>query len=153
MPRSRHAVRHHRRASAVYDGTGTIQKFFKPKSNYHFLTYNLTKPLTQLIYKPTNTLHSQRIRITMNTLQKALRPSSRRILAARIPTLATVPARWQSSSSNAPFDPVVKGELGVGELEGAKFKVEPLRRHGEDAETMRARLTCNAPLPHSHQED
>lgn len=79
----------------------------------------------------------------MNTLQKAIRPSSRRILAARIPTLATAPARWQSSSSSsAPFDPVVKGELGVGELEGAKFKVEPLRRHGEDAETMRARLTC-----------
>ncbi|OCL11657.1 DUF339-domain-containing protein [Glonium stellatum] len=31
-------------------------------------------------------------------------------------------------------------ELGVGELEGAKFKVEPLRRTGEDANTMRARL-------------
>ncbi|KAJ4417239.1 Succinate dehydrogenase assembly factor 2 mitochondrial [Gnomoniopsis sp. IMI 355080] len=78
----------------------------------------------------------------MNTLQNALRPCSRRILAARIPSLATAPARWQSnSSSSAPFDPVVKGELGVGELEGAKFKVEPLRRHGEDAETMRARLT------------
>jgi hypothetical protein len=34
------------------------------------------------------------------------------------------------------------GELGVGELEGAKFKVEPLRRTGEDANTMRARLLC-----------
>ncbi|PSN67747.1 TPR repeat protein-like protein [Corynespora cassiicola Philippines] len=31
-------------------------------------------------------------------------------------------------------------ELGVGELEGAKFKVEPLRRTGEDVQTMRARL-------------
>ncbi|KAF2194902.1 DUF339-domain-containing protein [Zopfia rhizophila CBS 207.26] len=31
-------------------------------------------------------------------------------------------------------------ELGVGELEGAKFRVEPLRRTGEDADTMRARL-------------
>ncbi|KZM20007.1 mitochondrial electron transport, succinate to ubiquinone [Ascochyta rabiei] len=31
-------------------------------------------------------------------------------------------------------------ELGVGELEGAKFKVEPIRRTGEDANTMRARL-------------
>lgn len=79
----------------------------------------------------------------MNTLQGALRPSSRRIIAARIPSLAAAPARWQSSSNNnAPFDPVVAGELGVGELEGASFKVEPLRRHGEDAETMRARLTC-----------
>ncbi|RFU31846.1 hypothetical protein B7463_g4464, partial [Scytalidium lignicola] len=33
-----------------------------------------------------------------------------------------------------------KGELEVGELQGAKFKIEPLRRIGEDSETMRARL-------------
>lgn len=33
-------------------------------------------------------------------------------------------------------------ELGVGEMEGAKFKVEPLRRTGEDANTIRARLLC-----------
>jgi len=31
-------------------------------------------------------------------------------------------------------------ELGVGEMEGAKFKVEPLRRTGEDHNTTRARL-------------
>jgi hypothetical protein len=34
------------------------------------------------------------------------------------------------------------GEMDVGELEGASFKVEPLRRTGEDANTMRARLVC-----------
>lgn len=33
-------------------------------------------------------------------------------------------------------------EMGVGEMEGAKFKVEPLRRTGEDPNTMRARLLC-----------
>lgn len=33
-------------------------------------------------------------------------------------------------------------ELGVGEMEGAEFKVEPLRRTGEDGNTMRARLLC-----------
>ena len=33
-------------------------------------------------------------------------------------------------------------ELNVGEMEGAKFKVEPLRRTGEDDNTMRARLLC-----------
>jgi hypothetical protein len=33
-------------------------------------------------------------------------------------------------------------ELGVGEMEGGKFKVEPLRRTGEDENTMRARLVC-----------
>lgn len=37
-------------------------------------------------------------------------------------------------------DSGANSELGVGEMEGAKFKVEPLRRTGEDANTMRARL-------------
>ncbi|KIV99546.1 uncharacterized protein PV09_08846 [Verruconis gallopava] len=34
----------------------------------------------------------------------------------------------------------VKAELEVGEIEGGKFKIEPLRRTGEDMNTMRARL-------------
>jgi hypothetical protein len=33
-------------------------------------------------------------------------------------------------------------DLGVGEIEGGSFKVEPLRRTGEDANTTRARLLC-----------
>ena len=33
-------------------------------------------------------------------------------------------------------------ELGVGEMDGASIKVEPLRREGEDFPTMRARLLC-----------
>jgi hypothetical protein len=42
-------------------------------------------------------------------------------------------------------------ELGVGEMEGAKFKVEPLRRTGEDPNTMRARLLCPLhTLTHAH---
>lgn len=36
----------------------------------------------------------------------------------------------------------VNAELDVGEMEGAKFKVEPIRRTGEDDNTMRARLLC-----------
>jgi hypothetical protein len=38
-------------------------------------------------------------------------------------------------------------EMGVGEMQGAKMKIEPLRRTGEDANTMRARLLCS-PSPH-----
>lgn len=38
-----------------------------------------------------------------------------------------------------------KPELGVGEMEGITFKVEPLRRTGEDVPTMRARLLCWSP--------
>lgn len=35
-----------------------------------------------------------------------------------------------------------KPDLEVGEMEGITFKVEPLKRKGEDATTMRARLLC-----------
>ena len=43
---------------------------------------------------------------------------------------------------------VESGEVGVGEMEGAKFKVEPLRRTGEDPATMKSRLLCSFPLFH-----
>ncbi|KAI3397230.1 hypothetical protein diail_11109 [Diaporthe ilicicola] len=75
----------------------------------------------------------------MMSTQRAFRSASRRVLAARPVVATAVPARWQHNSG--PFDPVTGHEMGVGELEGAKFKIEPLRRTGEDAETMRARLT------------
>jgi hypothetical protein len=47
-------------------------------------------------------------------------------------------------------DPVTgwNAELGVGEMEGAKFKVEPLRRTGEDPNTTRARLLCTQSPSH-----
>ena len=35
------------------------------------------------------------------------------------------------------------GEVGVGEMEGGQFKVEPLHRSREDANTIRARLLCS----------
>lgn len=38
-----------------------------------------------------------------------------------------------------------KPELEVGEMEGITFKVEPLKRSGEDTTTMRARLLCSSP--------
>lgn len=38
-----------------------------------------------------------------------------------------------------------KPELGVGEMEGITFKVEPLKRVGEDVTTTRARLLCSLP--------
>lgn len=43
-----------------------------------------------------------------------------------------------------------KPELGVGEMEGITFKVEPLKRVGEDVTTTRARLLCSFPRPISH---
>ena len=45
------------------------------------------------------------------------------------------------TQKGAPEDGV-NAELEVGQMEGASFKVEPLRRTGEDGNTMRARLLC-----------
>jgi len=39
-----------------------------------------------------------------------------------------------------------KPELGVGEMEGITFKVEPLKRVGEEVATKRARLLCSFPF-------
>ncbi|KAI1344833.1 DUF339-domain-containing protein [Xylariaceae sp. FL0016] len=66
-----------------------------------------------------------------------------RALAMRRPISATAAAR--ATHSNMPMPPPMephkaRGEMGVGELEGASFKVEPIRRVGEDDKTMRARL-------------
>jgi hypothetical protein len=41
---------------------------------------------------------------------------------------------------------VSASELEVGEMEGGNFKIEPLRRTGEDSNTMRARLQCSSPF-------
>jgi len=51
------------------------------------------------------------------------------------------PRRWATSAPAANGRPA-REDIAVGELEGAKFRVEPLRRTGEDPKTMRARLLC-----------
>ncbi|KAK4200673.1 putative early meiotic induction protein 5, mitochondrial precursor [Triangularia verruculosa] len=69
---------------------------------------------------------------------RAIRPSSS--------TLRTAAVRPFSSSKHSPSPPVndpgslPAHELDVGELQGAKFKIEPLRRVGEEPDVMRARL-------------
>jgi hypothetical protein len=55
-----------------------------------------------------------------------------------------------SSSSHQPQPPSPARDLEVGELQGAQFKIEPLRREGEDLATMRARLLC-AFFPYPYQ--
>lgn len=70
-----------------------------------------------------------------SSLRRAvLRPATRQIFASRMRTISTTPCRRNDQPT----------ELGVGELEGAKFKIEPLRRVGEDDNTKRARLLCTS---------
>lgn len=55
------------------------------------------------------------------------------------------PENTERSTNGAPKDAaagVTSSELGVGEMEGGKFKIEPLRRTGEGGNTLRARLLC-----------
>lgn len=71
-------------------------------------------------------------------LYRTFRPTS-----ATIATSAAVSRRALSSASSPPGSGDTP-ELDVGELQGAKFKVEPLRRTGEDTATTRARLLCQS---------
>ena len=50
--------------------------------------------------------------------------------------------RMTAGTQTGAPDGGANAELEVGEMEGASFKVEPLRRTGEDGNTMRARLLC-----------
>lgn len=96
------------------------------------------------------------------TAQRLLRPArhvlrtlpfaSPRACACRIQQLPTSSSFSTSSSSSAsssnnddvnrsgPIDPQPASELQLGELPGGTFRIEPLRRVGEDVVTTRARL-------------
>jgi hypothetical protein len=50
--------------------------------------------------------------------------------------------RMTGGTQKAAPESGVNADLGVGEIEGGTFKVEPLQRTGEDANTLRARLLC-----------
>lgn len=56
--------------------------------------------------------------------------------------IATSALRLSSSQPPRMVPEDAPREMDVGELQGAKFRVEPLRRTGEDDNTKRARLVC-----------
>lgn len=57
-----------------------------------------------------------------------------------------VPGNVEHMTGGTQKSSATKPELGVGELEDVTFKVEPLKREGEDISTIRARLLC----PYTH---
>ncbi|EAA32193.1 DUF339-domain-containing protein [Neurospora crassa] len=75
---------------------------------------------------------------------RALRPAAATFARAAAVRPASVASRhviaFSRSASNDSTDNQQKKDLDVGELQGATFKIEPLRRVGEDPATMRARL-------------
>ncbi|KAK0720595.1 Flavinator of succinate dehydrogenase-domain-containing protein [Lasiosphaeris hirsuta] len=74
----------------------------------------------------------------------ALRPAARRTATLLQQCAFGPPVRHLSTNPSIPTASKTSGEktrdLEVGELQGAKFKIEPLRRVGESPSTMRARL-------------
>jgi len=52
--------------------------------------------------------------------------------------------RMTGGTQKSAPDGGVNADLDVGEIEGGSFRVEPLRRTGEDLSTMRARLICSS---------
>ncbi|KAL2687211.1 hypothetical protein Neosp_004764 [[Neocosmospora] mangrovei] len=69
--------------------------------------------------------------LVSRTMRPAVAASGRRFVIMR--SLSMTTSRRADDASQA-------SELGVGELQGAKFRIEPLRRVGEDDATKRARL-------------
>ena len=52
--------------------------------------------------------------------------------------------RMTGGTQKSAPDSGVNSDLDVGEIEGGSFRVEPLRRTGEDLSTIRARLICSS---------
>jgi succinate dehydrogenase flavin-adding protein (antitoxin of CptAB toxin-antitoxin module) len=76
----------------------------------------------------------------MASLSRTIRPAAAFAPCAARRLFATTASRFYSSSSSSSSAGETPGELGIGELQGAKFRIEPLRRVGEDDATKRARL-------------
>ncbi|KAI1773469.1 DUF339-domain-containing protein [Hypoxylon cercidicola] len=77
-------------------------------------------------------------------LRAAQRSSPRFSFLSRRPLSAASALRASVFPNAPPMEPHKQrpqgGDMGVGELEGTEFRIEPMRRTGEDDATMRARL-------------
>ncbi|KAJ4313964.1 Succinate dehydrogenase assembly factor 2 mitochondrial [Fusarium piperis] len=71
--------------------------------------------------------------LVSRTMRPTVAAASRRSFLLMRPLSMTTARRAADDASQT-------SELGVGELQGAKFRIEPLRRVGEDDATKRARL-------------
>ncbi|KAI1142474.1 DUF339-domain-containing protein [Hypoxylon sp. FL0543] len=84
--------------------------------------------------------------IPRSVLRSAQRPAAARMSLLRRPLSSTRALRAGVSAPNPPpMEPhkqrgQAAADIGVGELEGTEFRIEPMRRTGEDDATMRARL-------------
>ncbi|KAF4972163.1 hypothetical protein FSARC_1193 [Fusarium sarcochroum] len=73
-------------------------------------------------------------------VSRTLRPATATRRFVSVSVSVSVSARPLSTTVSLRSDNTSSSEFQVGELQGAKFRVEPLRRVGEDDATKRARL-------------
>jgi hypothetical protein len=119
--------------------------------------YQTSKPLNPHMTNTTSTIHNEMPSVGTDapppelltnvdggfTPKDAVPENTERMTGG---TQSSQPDKVSGSNQNLKGDVDGKGELGVGEMEGATFKVEPLRRTGEDDATMKARLLCPFPI-------
>ncbi|KKK16594.1 hypothetical protein P175DRAFT_0504375 [Aspergillus ochraceoroseus IBT 24754] len=107
----------------------------------HRLVWQSTSPASFATRFATRSFGSSAVRSKDNNHNGRAPSASPEILNSADPNYKPAyPGRVEHFTGGRQEPGAQKPELGVGEMEGITFKVEPLRRRGEDAVTMRARL-------------
>lgn len=114
--------------------------------HFYITSTHILSPKTD---RPHNTFQSGQFRASDQTTQQKKMASSLRSLrpaAATVRRAALLPHRLLTTTprySSTKAEPMPsQGELDVGELQGIKFRVAPIKRVGENDDTKRARLLC-----------
>lgn len=97
-----------------------------------------TKPLNQFVPNTTSTMTGD----YPNVGQRTAPPEMLNSVDPGYRPADPYPGRVEHFTGGRQETGAQKPELGVGEMEGITFRVEPLKRKNEDVATMRARLLC-----------
>jgi hypothetical protein len=125
---------------------GTSALRFNPsdeasKANEEYRAKQASKPANQFVPNTTSTM-------TKDFPNVGEKPSPPEMLNSVEPNYRPAdpyPGKIEHFTGGRQDAGAQKPELGVGEMEGITFKVEPLKRVGEEIATKRARLLCSFP--------
>jgi hypothetical protein len=112
------------------------------KANKEYRDNQAKKPANQFVPNTTSTM-------TKDFPNVGKKPSPPEMLNSVDPNYRPAdpyPGRIEHFTGGRQDTGAQKPELGVGEMEGITFKVEPLKRVGEEVATKRARLLCSFPI-------
>ena len=109
-----------------------------PSTAAEHRAYQTSKPANQFIPNTTSTLTND----FPSVGAKAAPPELLSSVAPDYKPADPYPGRVEHLTGGTQQRGTQKAELGVGEMEGITFKVEPIYRTGEDTARKRARLLC-----------